>query len=75
MEMYDRNGKELEIGDDITFTGNGGQGRITEYLGAGTPQSGALVRVLNRFGQHVDIALKLADAEYQEPVPTPKYGV
>lgn len=77
--MYDKNGFELKLGDNITF--DGGKGRIDEYLGDGG-KFGARVRVITTTKHKVDIALLLAQAEYQRPTDpngedpnTPHYGV
>lgn len=74
--MYDKNGFELKLGDNITF--DGGKGHITEYLGDGG-KFGARVRIQTSGGQKVDIALLLAQAEYKPSVeeykPTQRYGV
>jgi hypothetical protein len=60
--MYDRDGVQLKIGDNIIFSG--GKGRIVDYLAAGTKVSGAVVRVVTTHGQRVDLALKLSGAEW-----------
>lgn len=74
-DMKDRNGFSLKVGDLITY--NGGEGRIQEYLGAGSPRGGAVVRIKHH-KQTVDIALLFAQAEYKRDdglVMDHKYGV
>jgi hypothetical protein len=88
MNMKDKNGVELKIGDRITT--NQGNGNIIQYLSDDVDGRGARVRMrIDRGSKHstiktdLDIALLLVGAEYVPPATddkderttTERYGV